>query len=43
MVGVLRCGNGDAGIGLRADMDALPMREDTGLDYASRNDGRMHA
>ncbi len=30
-------------IGLRADMDALPMQEHTGLDYASRIDGRMHA
>ena len=28
---------------LRGDMDALPMPEDTGLDYASRNDGAMHA
>jgi hippurate hydrolase len=28
---------------LRADMDALPMPEDTGLDYASTNEGAMHA
>jgi len=28
---------------LRADMDALPMPEDTGLDYASAVDGAMHA
>jgi amidohydrolase len=28
---------------LRADTDALPMPEDTGLEYASRRDGRMHA
>lgn len=30
-------------IGLRADMDALPMSEQTGLSYASRNKGQMHA
>ncbi|NGM24418.1 amidohydrolase [Roseomonas stagni] len=44
VVGVLR-GTGTSGrtIGLRADMDALPMTEATGLPYASRNPGRMHA
>ncbi|MEQ8292396.1 MAG: M20 aminoacylase family protein [Roseovarius sp.] len=30
-------------IGLRADMDALPIMEATGLDYASAVPGRMHA
>ncbi|MGX9349901.1 M20 aminoacylase family protein [Shimia sp. W99] len=30
-------------IGLRADMDALPIHEATGLDYASKVDGKMHA
>ena len=30
-------------IGLRADMDALPMTETTGLDYASTVPGRIHA
>jgi hippurate hydrolase len=43
VVGVLRRGNGPASIGLRADMDALPIHEATGTDYASRTAGRMHA
>ncbi len=43
VVGVLRNGNGDASIGLRADMDALPVLEQTGVEYASQNPGRMHA
>lgn len=37
-------GQGDGPtIGLRADMDALPMPEVTGLPYASQNEGAMHA
>lgn len=37
-------GSGDGPtIGLRADMDALPMPEETGADYASTVDGAMHA
>lgn len=37
-------GKGDGPvIGLRADMDALPMSEETGLDYASERPGAMHA
>jgi amidohydrolase len=43
VVGVLRYGNGQASVGLRADMDALPMQEATGLPYASQNPNRMHA
>src|SRR5690606_24602730 len=43
VVGVLRRGNGHGSIGLRADMDALPIEEATGLPYASRVAGRMHA
>lgn len=42
VVGVLRCGEGPM-IGLRADIDALPMQEATGLPYASSIPGRMHA
>lgn len=37
-------GQGDGPtVGLRADMDALPMQEETGLSYASTIDGMMHA
>jgi amidohydrolase len=42
VVGVLRNGDGPS-IGLRADMDALAMEEQTNLAYSSRNAGRMHA
>src|SRR6187401_2937308 len=34
---------GNEAIGLRADMDALPILEDTGLPYASKTPGKMHA
>ncbi len=34
---------GRAGVGLRAEMDALPVDETTGTAYASLNPGRMHA
>ncbi len=43
VVGVLRNGSSGRSIGLRADMDALPMPEETGLPYASQNPGKMHA
>ena len=36
-------GTGTRMIGLRADMDALPMTEKTGLPHASTHQGRMHA
>ncbi|WP_170368578.1 M20 aminoacylase family protein [Ruegeria arenilitoris] len=37
-------GQGDGPtIGLRADMDALPIVEETGVEYASKNPGKMHA
>jgi amidohydrolase len=42
VVGVLRNGAGPS-IGLRADMDALPIHEQTNLEYSSRNPGVMHA
>jgi len=43
VIGTLRKGNDPRAIGLRADMDALPITEETGLDYASRTPGKMHA
>jgi hippurate hydrolase len=43
VVGRLQVGEGTRTIGLRADMDALPIEEETGLDYASGNKGVMHA
>ena len=43
LVGTLTNGQGNRVIGLRADMDALPIEEETGLGYASENAGLMHA
>ncbi len=45
VVGVIRGRGADSGraIGLRADMDALPILEETGAPYASTNPGKMHA
>lgn len=43
VVGTLRRGSGTRSIGLRADMDALALHEETGLPYASRQPGVMHA
>ncbi len=43
VVGVIRAGSSERAIGLRADMDALPIREETGLAHASQNPGVMHA
>ena len=45
VVGVIRGNNAASGraIGLRADMDALPILEDTGVPYASKTPGKMHA
>jgi hippurate hydrolase len=43
VVGQLVRGSGQRRLGLRADMDALPIDEATGLDYASRHAGVMHA
>jgi len=43
VVGVVRGGQSDRAIGLRADMDALPMQESNAFAYRSTHDGRMHA
>ncbi|MDN5787987.1 amidohydrolase [Pseudorhodobacter sp.] len=43
VVGILQRGNGSGSIGLRADMDALPILETSGRTYASQNQGVMHA
>jgi hippurate hydrolase len=43
VVGVLRSGRGNRAIGLRADMDALPMQELAEIPYASSIAGKMHA
>ena len=43
VVGVLRSGNGPGRIGLRADMDALPILEANDLPYRSLTPGLMHA
>jgi hippurate hydrolase len=44
VVGVLKGAKGDGRmIGLRADMDALPIEEKTNLPYASKRPGLMHA
>ncbi|MDO7632094.1 MAG: amidohydrolase, partial [Loktanella sp.] len=45
VVGVIKGKTNTSGkvIGLRADMDALPILEATGLPYASKTDGAMHA
>jgi hippurate hydrolase len=43
VVGRLRVGNSPRSVGLRADMDALPIHEANTFDHRSQNDGRMHA
>jgi amidohydrolase len=43
VVGTIRVGNNPRAVGLRADMDALPMDETNTFDHASKHKGRMHA
>lgn len=43
VVGIIKKGHSDRAIGLRADMDALPMQEINQFAHTSRHDGKMHA
>jgi hippurate hydrolase len=43
VVGVLRAGSSTRAIGLRADMDALPIQEQNACPHRSAHDGKMHA
>ena len=43
LVGVIRNGSSGRSIGLRADMDALPLQEANTFGHRSQHDGRMHA
>ncbi|MBN8448733.1 MAG: amidohydrolase [Candidatus Accumulibacter sp.] len=43
VVGILRKGDSSRAIGLRADMDALPLHEKNDFPHRSKNEGRMHA
>ena len=43
VVGIIKNGTSTRAIGLRADMDALPMQEINSFDHRSKNDGKMHA
>ena len=43
VVGIIKNGNGERAIGLRADMDALPVQESNDFPHASRHAGKMHA
>lgn len=43
LVATLKNGTSSRSIGIRADIDALPIDEETGLDHASRHPGLMHA
>jgi hippurate hydrolase len=43
VVGIIKAGTSSRAIGLRADMDALPMQELNTFEHASRHAGKMHA
>ena len=43
LVAQLKLGNSPKSIGIRADMDALPIHEESGVGYSSTHEGKMHA
>ncbi|MDB5850065.1 MAG: amidohydrolase [Rhodoferax sp.] len=43
VVGIIKHGNGTRAVGLRADMDALPLQEFNTFAHKSQHDGKMHA
>ncbi|MES2071292.1 MAG: M20 aminoacylase family protein [Pseudomonadota bacterium] len=43
VVGIIKSGSSSRAIGLRADMDALPMQEINTFPHASKHEGKMHA
>ena len=43
VVGIIKNGTSDRAVGLRADMDALPMQEFNTFEHASKHPGKMHA
>ena len=43
VVGTLRRGSGNLAVGLRADLDALPIQEENDFNHKSKNVGKMHA
>ena len=43
LVAQLKLGNSTKSIGIRADMDALPIHEESGVGYSSTHEGKMHA
>lgn len=43
VVGIVKNGSSTRAVGLRADMDALPLQEANSFEHASRHEGKMHA
>jgi amidohydrolase len=43
VVGIVKNGKSECAVGLRADMDALPMQEENNFSHASVHEGKMHA